>query len=132
MEVNKINAPEPDKKLETKIVTPELITYITDKIVREINPKQIIMFGSRARGESKDDSDIDLFVVQDSSIPNKFVRRKIERLMWGRRFGLDLIVLTPAEVDLNLNDNNPFFTKHIYKYGRKLYERPTELAPNNA
>ena len=83
MEINKINAPEPDKKLETKIVTPELITYITDKIVREINPKQIIMFGSRARGESKDDSDIDLFVVQDSSIPNKFVRRKIERLMWG-------------------------------------------------
>jgi len=119
-----------DKRLETEVITPELISYITDKIVREINPKQIIMFGSRARGEAKDDSDIDLFVVQDSAMPNKLVRRKIGRLLRGRLFSLDLIVATPLEVDLNMKDNNPFFTKHIYKYGKVLYERPTSPVPN--
>jgi predicted nucleotidyltransferase len=89
-----------DKRLETEVITPELIAYITDKIVREINPKQIIMFGSRTRGDTKDDSDIDLFIVQDSSMPNKIVRRKIGRLLRGRLFS------------------------------KVLYERPTSPIPN--
>jgi predicted nucleotidyltransferase len=119
-----------DKRLETEVITPELISYITDKIVREINPKQIIMFGSRARGDAKDDSDIDLFVVQDSGLPSRQVRRRIERLLHGRMFSLDLIVQTPDGVELNIQDNNPFYTRHIFKYGKVLYERTTKTSKN--
>ena len=54
-----------DARLQTKQVTPAVLAYIVEKIVREIAPKQIILFGSRARGDENDLSDIDLFIVGD-------------------------------------------------------------------
>jgi uncharacterized protein len=120
-----MEAIQPDERLGSRHLTPELIAYVVEKIVREIAPQQIILFGSRARGEEREDSDLDLFVIQDSSMPNRQVRRRIELLLWGRRFSLDLIVRTPAEVARNVEDNNPFYTRHLLKEGRVLYERST-------
>ncbi len=121
-----VNAFQPDARLQTKRVTPELIAYIVEKIAREVSPQRIIMFGSRARGEAVDDSDLDLFIIQDSQVPNRQVRRRIEYLLWGRMFGVDLIVRRPEEVARNVADGNPFYTRHILKEGRVLYERPVQ------
>lgn len=41
------------------------IREITEIIVREYSPDKIILFGSRARGDSRPDSDIDILVVSD-------------------------------------------------------------------
>ena len=117
---------EKDPRLDTRQITSELLTYIAEKIAREIAPQKIILFGSRARDEAREDSDLDLFVIQDSPMPNRLVRRRIDLLLWGRDFSLDLIVRRPEEVERNLADNNPFYTHHIFKYGRVLYERPTQ------
>jgi UTP:GlnB (protein PII) uridylyltransferase len=73
-----------------------------------------------------DDSDLDLFIIQDSQVPNRQVRRRIEYLLWGRKFGVDLIVRRPEEVARNVADGNPFYTRHILKEGRVLYERPVQ------
>jgi uncharacterized protein len=112
-----------DRHLQTERVTPRLLEYIVGKIVREIEPKQIILFGSRARGDALDASDVDLFIVQDKELSNQQVRRKIEHLLWGRLFGVDLIVRRPEDVERNLADHNPFYTQHIFTEGRILYER---------
>ena len=114
-----------DARLETRHVSPELIAYVVDKIVRGVAPRRIILFGSRARGEATETSDLDLFVIQDGRAPNRQVRREIERLLWGRRFGVDLIVRKPEEVARNVADGNPFYTHHLLKEGQVLYERPT-------
>jgi predicted nucleotidyltransferase len=120
---NKTAKIELDHRLQTERVTPALLNYIVEKIVREIEPKQIILFGSRARGDDVDSSDIDLFIVQDRELSNRQVRRKIEHLLWGRLFGVDLIVRRPEDVERNLADRNPFYTHHIYSEGQILYER---------
>lgn len=73
------------------------INSITEKIVRTIRPRQIILFGSYAREEATASSDVDLFIIQDGQTSNRDARRQIERLLWGRRFGLDLIVRTPQK-----------------------------------
>jgi predicted nucleotidyltransferase len=122
--MNKNGAIEMDQRLQTERVTPELLNYIVEKIVREIEPKQIILFGSRARGDDLDSSDVDLFIVQDQELSNRQVRRNIEHLLWGRLFGVDLIVRRPEDVERNLADHNPFYTQHIFSEGRILYERP--------
>ncbi|MEA3349605.1 MAG: nucleotidyltransferase domain-containing protein [Chloroflexota bacterium] len=57
-EANKTNTIRMDPRLHTDRVTPVLLNYIVEKIIREIEPKQIILFGSRARGEALDSSDI--------------------------------------------------------------------------
>ena len=115
---------EPDSRLGTERITPELITYIVEKIVHALDPKRIILFGSFARSEATAASDLDFFIIQDSEQSNRTVRRQIEALLWGRRFGVDLIVRKPEEVARNLADGNPFYTQHLLEEGKVLYERP--------
>ncbi len=43
--------------------TCEPLAEITRRLVAELNPDQIILFGSRAWGHPREDSDYDLFVV---------------------------------------------------------------------
>jgi len=38
-----------DPNLATEKITPELIQYIVHKIVQEVQPEKIILFGSYAR-----------------------------------------------------------------------------------
>ena len=114
----------PDKKLQTQQITPDLINYITERIVQAIRPRQIILFGSYAQSETTASSDVDLFIIQDGQTSNRDARRQIELLLWGRHFGLDLIVRTPEEVARNIADGNPFYTRHIFGQGKVLYERP--------
>lgn len=109
-------------------VTPAVIDVVTQRIVEAINPRRIILFGSQARGDAAESSDLDLFVIQDSEQPDRVVRNHIEHLLLDRRFGLDLIVRTPEEVALNVADGNPFYTDHIFGEGIVLYERAAQAA----
>lgn len=122
-ETNKTTKFKMDQRLQTERVTPALLSYIVEKIALEIKPKQIILFGSRARGDDDESSDVDLFVVHDRELSNRQVRRRIEHLLWGRLFGVDLIVRSPKDVERNLADHNPFYTQHIFAEGQVLYER---------
>ena len=112
-----------DPHLRTQDITPELITYIVGKIAQGVAPQRIILFGSHARGDADATSDIDIFIVQDSELSNREMRRRIEYLLWGRQFGVDLIVRNPEEVARNVADGNPFYTQHLLREGRVLYER---------
>lgn len=114
---------EMDSRLATSIITPALLRYIVEKIVHAINPQKIILFGSRARGDARDDSDVDLFIIYDGDESIRDVRRKVDLLLWGRHFGVDLFVRTPYQVKLNIDDGNPFYTHHIFGEGKVLYER---------
>jgi predicted nucleotidyltransferase len=112
-----------DWRLQTRQLTPELITYIVEQITRLVSPERIILFGSYARGEATASSDLDLFIIQDGRASNREVRRQIESLLWGRRFGMDLIVRKSEEVARNVADGNPFYTRHLFGEGKVLYER---------
>jgi uncharacterized protein len=118
-----VAVPERDVRLETPEITPELVAYVVAKIVRAVAPQRIILFGSRSRGQETQSSDLDLLVIHDSGRSNRQVRRQIELLLWGRQFSVDLIVATPEQVDRNVADGNPFYTRHILGEGKVLYER---------
>jgi uncharacterized protein len=44
-------------------VTEEFLSDMVQAIVREVDPERIYLFGSRARGEARQDSDVDLLIV---------------------------------------------------------------------
>ena len=113
-----------DRKLGTEQITSELISYIIDKIAREIQPEKIILFGSYARGDFNRDSDLDLLIIKDDKESSRETRRKIDALLRGRKFSVDLLVRKPAEVEWNLKAENPFYLHHIFKDGKVLYEKP--------
>ena len=112
-----------EQNLRTEKVTSELITYIVRKIVKEIQPEKIILFGSYARSDFNSDSDLDLFIIKDSDESTRILRRKIDALLRGRRFSIDLLVRTPEDVARNMRSENPFYLHHIFKYGKTLYEK---------
>jgi predicted nucleotidyltransferase len=41
-----------------------LLRQMVEVIVREISPEAIVLFGSRARGNARADSDVDLLVIE--------------------------------------------------------------------
>lgn len=116
---------ERDPRLQVEQITPALLDYIVQKIVSHIAPERVILFGSLARGETGPESDLDLFIVQRGDSSNRAVRRTIDQLLLGRRFAVDIIVRKPEEVQRNVADGNPFYTRHLFQEGKILYERPT-------
>jgi len=109
-----------DQRLNTEKITPELINYIVEKIVREIQPEKIILFGSYARGDFNQDSDLDLFIIKDGKESSRVIRRKVDALLRGRKFAVDLLVRKPEEVAWNFRAKNPFYLYHIFKDGKIL------------
>ena len=112
-----------DKKLSTSKITPDLIKYVVQKIVKEIDPEKIILFGSYARGDYSKESDLDLFIIKDGDYNSRMSRRKIAELLWGRKFAIDLFVRKTEEVEWNFKAKNPFYIYHIFKDGKVLYEK---------
>ena len=117
-----------DERLRTEKITPELIDYIVEKIVREIQPEKIILYGSYARGDFHKDSDLDLFIIKDDEESSRMLRRKGDGLFDGRLFSLDIRVRKPSEVDWNFRAKNPFYLFHIFKDGKVLYDKNIRTA----
>lgn len=74
-----------------------LLREITGRIVREYAPERIVLFGSRARGDARPDSDIDLFVVMDSRADRMMRAVQMDRLFADRTWAMDFVVYTPHE-----------------------------------
>jgi uncharacterized protein len=75
------------------------IQKVVDRVVTAEHPDQIILFGSYARGDQTEDSDLDLLVVYDSvSEKGKKmaeIRNAIGRVAPG--VGVDVLVSTQSE-----------------------------------
>lgn len=95
------------------------------RIVSELNPEKIILFGSYARGNPTPDSDVDLLVVIKTDGKHKEIYRAVSRLLYPREFPVDIIVKTPKEVEEALKGgvDNAFFIREIVKKGKVLYDR---------
>ena len=58
---------------------------------------KVILFGSRARGEERSDSDLDLLVIKDGDVDNpRAEAARLRRELRGLGVGLDLVVVSAA------------------------------------
>jgi predicted nucleotidyltransferase len=83
---------------------------IGNKIKQEYRAERVILFGSYARGDATEDSDVDLLVVAPTK-ERFFVRMAtVRRLIRDLRNGLPVspIVLTPAELEKRRQAGDPF------------------------
>lgn len=115
-------AGNPPRRSALAEVDEALLQEIVRKIVEASDPRRILLFGSRARGEGRPDSDVDLFIEMASSDSPRERKRKIRALFPDRRWGLDLVVYTPAEV-AERRSMRGLLLSMIEHEGKILYEQ---------
>jgi len=92
------------------------------KKLQNYEPQKVILFGSFARGEVDEYSDLDLVVIKET--PRRFVERLIEvaRIV-GTGFGkVDIFAYTPEEFEKMKEIGNPFI-EQVLKDGITIYEK---------
>lgn len=74
------------------------IPVIVDRLVAAFRPLQIILFGSRARGDARADSDIDLLVVLPAVGDKRQTLVAMLRLLSDLPVPVDVIPTDPEEI----------------------------------
>ena len=81
----------------------KLLKSMTETIVDEVHPDEVILFGSHAKGCGRPDSDVDFIVVMPDGEETRLGRRRITGRLY-RRLGSfpvskDILVYTRGEVE---------------------------------
>ena len=104
------------------MLATETLDAAVQRLVRCFRPEKIILFGSYATGQPREDSDVDLLVVAetDQSADDPFAAGS--RALADFPAAFDLIVRTPEEYRRRRGVVNDivYFAE---KYGRVVYER---------
>lgn len=99
---------------------------LTEEIVRRIlgvtQPDRIILFGSAATAEMTRDSDIDLLVIERSSLDPRQQSVRIRRALRGLGYPFDIVVMA-ADWFEETKSVIGGLAYPANKYGRVIYER---------
>ena len=76
----------------------EIVEEMTRRIVARFDPLQVILFGSRARGDAHEDSDVDLLVVFPHVENSRTMAVAIRSELRGLGVAKDIVVTTPHEI----------------------------------
>jgi len=106
-----------------------LVEEMTRRL-KELKPYKVILFGSYAKGNPTEDSDLDVAVILDSDdIVEKFTERMnrwrpiakaVREIHY--KIAMDIMVYSKAEIDYLMEKENDF-VKELENTGRVLYER---------
>ena len=103
-------------------VDEDLIKEIVRRLIAAIDPDRIILFGSRARGDSGPDSDIDILIIKDTVEPAYRRMAPAYRALSGLGVPKDIIWRTPAEVE-DWSHVPTYVTTRALQEGKVLYEK---------
>ena len=119
--------------LKVASVSREVLNTIVKHIVERFQPQRVILFGSQARGDATESSDLDLCVVMDTQgKPPQEIARQIEQtiapfaptFLWHDRplrVPVQVHVFSPEDFEASLLRAGNFVTT-IAKEGIVLYE----------
>ncbi|MGI8856378.1 MAG: nucleotidyltransferase domain-containing protein [Thermomicrobiales bacterium] len=102
--------------------TEQILHIIVTRIERIARPERVILFGSRARGEARTNSDYDLLVIAESDEPRYRRAAPLYAALADVPVEADVLVYTPAEVAEWSAVPQAFVTTAI-REGQVVYER---------
>ncbi|MBF0340424.1 MAG: nucleotidyltransferase domain-containing protein [Magnetococcales bacterium] len=103
------------------------LQQMVQAIVKVANPKQVILFGSRARGQMDAATDVDLLVIESEPFgPERSRYREIARLedaMGTIPVATDILVYSEEETERLRNSANHVVARAL-REGKVLHARP--------
>lgn len=107
------------------IVDQPSVEQIVETIVEALHPNRIILFGSRARGQWRPDSDVDLMIELETDLPFNERALRVYSLFHPRRWSMDVVVYTPTEAS-QFRQGQYSLLREIERTGRVVYERKAQ------
>ena len=81
------------------MITQSQIAAVVERLAQAAQPERILLFGSHARGEAREESDLDLLVIE-TEVPDRAAEMvRLRRLLRPLRIPVDILVYSHAEVD---------------------------------
>jgi len=101
------------------------MTKIIDSLIADLkrySPEKVILFGSQARGEADQFSDIDIVIIKETR--KRFLERlkEVALLLRSSLPSINVFVYNRKEFDRLKNTDNPFIAQ-VLKEGRVIYEK---------
>ena len=113
----KTQTPNPQRYYESPDIPMSAIRRYARRIVEKFQPEKVILFGSYAKGEQREGSDVDLLVVMPAwNEISKACRICCEL---EAPFDLDLIVRTPERLNRGLRDADWFLREIVETIGTR-------------
>lgn len=107
-------------------VTDAILQQMVKAIVEEVDPEQVILFGSRARGDDRENSDVDLMVVESEPFGPGRSRHgemvKLYHALADFRVATDVLVYSQDDVAYWRDSLNHVLARAL-REGKVLYER---------
>ena len=105
---------------EYPTVTEQLLDEVVRRVLQAGSPRTIVLFGSRARGDFRADSDLDLLILEDSELPRYQRSPRYYHALAGLFPAKDIVVYTPEEVKEWSEVPNAFVTAAL-REGKVLH-----------
>ena len=100
------------------------VARVVRRVVEEVSPLRVILFGSRANGTASPESDIDLLVVvPNEESPRAVMRQLYERIGW-MGVSVDYIPATLDQID-RYRDSVGFIYREALRHGVEVYNADT-------
>ncbi|NKB23479.1 MAG: nucleotidyltransferase domain-containing protein [Kiritimatiellae bacterium] len=97
------------------------IKDVVDTLASEYEAERVILFGSRANGQTCEESDVDLVVIKETALGLYDRLKEVARLCrWTHAF--EILVYTSEEF-AQMSQKNSFIREEIIEKGKVLYER---------
>ena len=104
------------------MIDKDEIKRVAIHIGKAINAEQVILFGSHARDDASENSDVDFMIIADSNLPRFKRSRDLYKLFQPYPFSMDLLVYTPLEIEKGKKAPLSFVST-VLKEGKPLYVR---------
>jgi len=101
----------------------ELIEQIRQLILDSVSLERLILFGSRARDDAREDSDVDLLVVMETESKSAYRSLPIRKALKDIHVSKDIVVYTPEEFQSWLPASASLAARAA-KEGLELYRSP--------
>lgn len=106
------------------------IQEAVDILVREAQPLRVILFGSQQRGDAKEDSDVDLLVIEKDVTNRRKEMARLRRALSPLRIPVDVLVASDNHVRSSWAEFPGSYLYDALREGRVLYDVEASSQPS--